>query len=139
MISTKLLVYCVAAGIVYLFIFSWLWELFGKKIEAFRGFPAELIEPSGPAWFMMNLAMETLLYVVIPAIAYSYFYILLPLSGVRTGMAGALFAFTLGAVPALVGLLVRTRLPILMFSYLLLGILLKLSGALIIIGYLYQL
>ncbi|MGH8014774.1 MAG: hypothetical protein ACREBV_01125, partial [Candidatus Zixiibacteriota bacterium] len=74
----------------------------------------------------------------IPSIAYSYFYIMLPLSGVRTGLAGALFAFTLGAVPALVGLLVRTRLPVLAFSFLLLAILLKLAGSMIIIGYLYQ-
>ena len=64
---------------------------------------------------------------------------MLPLSGIRTGVAGELFAFTLGALPAIVGLLTRTRLPALLFSYLLFGVLLKLAGCLAIIGYLYQL
>jgi len=139
MISTELLLYCIGAGAAYLFLISLLLEFLGKKLNVIRGFPAELIESTGGLWFLMNFTMELLLFVVIPSIAYGYFYVLLPLSGVRTGIAGALFSFTLGAVPALVGLLVRTRLPVLMFSYLLLGILLKLAGAMIIIGYLYQL
>ncbi len=139
MISTKLLIYCILGGAVYLFLISLLLEFFGKKINAFRGIPAEFAETGGGLWFTMNYAMELLLYVVIPSIAYSYFYILLPLSGVRTAIAGALFAFTLGAVPALTTLLNRTRLPVLMFTYLLLTVLLKLTGSLLIIGYLYQL
>ncbi len=101
--------------------------------------PAEFIESGGALWFTMNYTMELLLYVLIPSIAYSYFYILLPLSGIRTALAGALFAFTLGAVPALTSLLNRSQLPVLAFAYLLLTILLKLTGALLIIGYLYQL
>jgi hypothetical protein len=139
MISTELLLYCIGAGAVYLFLISLLLEFLGKKLNVFRGFPAELIEATSAPWFIMNFTLEILLFVVIPSIAYSYFYMLLPLSGIRTGLAGALFSFALGAVPALVGLLVRTRLPVLMFSYLLLGILLKLAGAMILIGYLYQL
>jgi len=139
MISTQLLLYCVAAGAVYLLLISIVLEFISKRLKVFQGFPAEIVEPTGGLWFGMNYALELLLFVVIPSVAYSYFYILLPLSGVRTGIAGALFAFTLGAVPALVGLLVRTRLPVFTFSYMLLGILLKLAGSLIIIGYLYQL
>ena len=139
MISTELILYCIVAGAVYLFVISLLFEYAGKKMNIYRGIPAEIVEPIGKTWFMMNFAMELLLYVVIPALVYSYFYIMLPLSGIRTGVAGALFAFTLGAVPAIVGLLTRTRLPALLFSYLLFGILLKLAGCLVIIGYLYQL
>jgi len=139
MISTKLLIYCMLTGAVYLFLISLLLEFFGKRINAFRGIPREFAESGGSFWFTMNLTMELLLYVVIPSIAYSYFYILLPLSGIRTAVAGALFAFTLGAVPALMSLLNRTRLPVLMFAYLLLTMLLKLTGSLLIIGYLYQL
>ncbi len=139
MISTELLLYCVAAGAAYLFMISLLWEYAGKKMNIYRGVPAGIIEQIDKTWFMMNFAMELLLYVVIPALVYSYFYIMLPLSGIRTGVAGALFAFTLGAVPAIVGLLTRIRLPALLFSYLLFGILLKLAGCLVIIGYLYQL
>ncbi|HEX2896866.1 MAG TPA: hypothetical protein VHP63_02310 [candidate division Zixibacteria bacterium] len=139
MISGSLLFYCIAVAAVYLFLVSLLLEFLGKKFDVFKGFPPELIENTGAFWFLMNFTMEMLLFVVIPSMAYGYFYILLPLSGVRTGIAGALLAFALGAVPALVGLLVRTRLPVLMFSYLLFGILLKLAGAMIIIGYLYQL
>ncbi len=139
MISTKLLLYCIGSGAVYLLVFSVLWELVGKRMKVYRDIPPEIVEPIGVSWFAMNFAMELLLYVAIPSLVYSYFYMMLPLSGIRTGIAGALFAFTLGAVPAIVGLLTRTRLPALMFSYLLLGILLKLTGTLIIIGYLYQL
>ena len=139
MISTKLLLYCIGAGAVYLLIFSVLWEFIGKWMKVYRGVPSEIIETINVSWFAMNFAMEVLLYVVIPSLAYSYFYMMLPLSGIRTGIAAALFAFTLGAVPVIVGLLARTRLPALMFSYFLLGILLKLTGTLIIIGYLYQL
>ena len=139
MISTELLLYCILVGAVYLFLMSLLLEFIGKRINAFRGIPKDFAESGGSFWFSMNLTMELLLYVVIPSIAYSYFYVLLPLSGVRTAMAGSLFAFTLGAVPALMSLMNRTRLPILMFTYLLLSALLKLTGSLLIIGYLYQL
>lgn len=139
MISTKLLLYCIAAGAGYLLVISLLLELISKGLKVTRGMPEEMIETTGVFWFFLNYLMEILLYVVIPSIAYSYFYIILPLSGIRTGIAGALFAFALGAVPALVSLLVRTRLPILLFSYSLLGVLLKLGGVMIIIGYLYQL
>lgn len=139
MISTELLLYCIGAAGAYLFVLSVIWEYAGTKMNINRGIPAEILEPISKAWFMMNFVMELLLYVVIPALVYSYFYIMLPLSGIRTGVAGALFAFTLGAVPAIVGLLTRTRLPALLFSYLLFGVLLKLAGCLVIIGYLYQL
>jgi hypothetical protein len=118
---------------------SLLLEFIGKRINAFRSMPQEFAESGGSFWFTMNLTIELFLYVVIPSIAYSYFYILLPLSGVRTAVAGSLFAFTLGAVPAMMSLMNRTRLPILMFAYLLLTMLLKLTGSLLIIGYLYQL
>ena len=139
MISTRLLIYCIGTGAVYLFLISMLLEFFGKRINAFRGLPGGFAEAGSTLWFTMNFAMETLLYVLIPSIAYSYFYILLPLSGIRTAVAGALFAFTLGAVPALTSLLNRSQLPVLTFAYLLLTILLKLTGSLLIIGYLYQL
>ena len=139
MISTELLLYCIGAAGAYLFVISLVWEYAGIKLNINRGMPVEMLEPTGKAWFMTNFLMELLLYVVIPSLVYSYFYIMLPLSGIRTGVAGALFAFTLGALPAIVGLLTRTRLPALLFSYLLFGVLLKLVGCLVIIGYLYQL
>ena len=139
MISTELLLYCIGAAGAYLFVISLVWEYAGIKLNINRGMPVEMLEPTGKAWVMMNFLMGLLLYVVIPSLVYSYFYIMLPLSGIRTGVAGALFAFTLGALPAIVGLLTRTRLPALLFSYLLFGVLLKLAGCLVIIGYLYQL
>ena len=139
MISTELLLYCIGAAGAYLLVISLVWEYAGMKMQIHRGVPVEVLEPTDKAWFMMNFVMELLLYVVIPTLVYSYFYIMLPLSGIRTGVAGALFAFTLGAVPAIVGLMTRIRLPALLFSYLLFGVLLKLAGCLVIIGYLYQL
>ena len=139
MISTELLLYCIGAAGAYLFVISLVWEYAGIKLNINRGMPVEMLGPNGKALFMTNFLMWLLLFVVLPLLVYSYFYIMLPLSGIRTGVAGALFALTLGALPAIVGLLTRTRLPALLFSYLLFRVLLKLAGCLVIIGYLYQL
>jgi len=138
-ISLELMLYCFAAGGAYLLLVSFLLEMIGRALKISRGIPAELLESPGWTWFAINYIMELLFFVFIPTMAYSFLYLILPLSGVRAGMAGALFAFTLGVVPALMGLAVRFKLSMPYLLYFLLGLLLKLAGALIIIGYLYTL
>jgi hypothetical protein len=71
--------------------------------------------------------------------AYSFFYFLIPLSGVRAGMAAALMAFGLGAVPTVMSISLRLRLPAPYLLYILLSVLIKLAGSLTIIAYLYSL
>ena len=139
MISLELMLYCLVAGGVYLLFLSFLLEMIGRGLKISRGIPAELLESPGWTWFVINYIMELLFFVFIPTMAYSFLYLILPLSGVRAGMAGALFAFTLGVVPALMGLAVRFKLSMPYLLYFLLGLLLKLAGAMTIIGYLYSL
>jgi len=139
MISVDLMIYCILAGGLYLLVLSAVLELVGRKLKVARGLPAELLEPVGWSWFALSYAMESLFFVIVPTFVYSFFYLIVPLSGIRAGMAAALFAFTLGVIPALMGLSIRVKLPMLYLLYFLLGLLLKLSGAMIIIGYLYSL
>jgi hypothetical protein len=138
-ISFELILYCLIAGGVYLLLISFLLEMIGRVLKTSRGIPAELLESTGWTWFAISYIMEFLFFVFIPTFAYGFLYLILPLSGIRAGMAGALFAFTLGVVPALMGLAVRLKLSMLYLLYFLLGLLLKLAGALTIIGYLYSL
>ena len=139
MISTQLLLYSLAAGGVYLLITGLLLEFVGRRLKVIRGIPEELVENGGWFGLITNLALEFLFFVLIPTMAYAFFYALIPLTGVRAGMAAALFAFTLGAAPALIGLGMRIRLPMIYLLYLLLSLLIKLGGCLAIIGYLYDL
>jgi len=138
-ISTKLILYCLVISGAYLLLISLLLEMTGRILKISRGIPHELIESTGWLWFATNYAVEFLFFVFIPTLAYSYLYVILPLSGIRAGMAGALFAFVLGAVPTLMGLAMRIKFSMPYLLYFLLCLLLKLSGAMVIIGYLYSL
>lgn len=139
MMSFELMVYCLVVGGVYLLLISFLLEMAGRGLNISRGIPSELLESAGWTWFAINYIMELLFFVFIPTLAYSFLYLILPLSGLRAGVAGALFAFTLGAAPALMGLAVRLKLSMPYILYFLFGLLLKLGGAMTIIGYLYSL
>jgi hypothetical protein len=139
MISFEMMLYCLVVGGAYLLLISILLEMIGRALNISRGIPADLLESPGWTWFAINYIMEILFFVFIPTLAYSFLYLILPLSGLRAGIAGALFAFTLGVVPALMGLAVRLRLSMPYLLYFLLGLLLKLGGTLTIIGYLYSL
>ncbi len=139
MISMKLTLYCLVAGGAYLLLISFLLEVIGRGLRISRGIPTDLLENVGWPWFALNYSMEFLFFVFIPTLAYSSFYLILPLSGIRAGMAGALFAFTLGIVPALMGLAMRLKFSMPYLLYFLLGLLLKLGGAMTIIAYIYAL
>ncbi|MEW6051803.1 MAG: hypothetical protein AB1644_12190 [Candidatus Zixiibacteriota bacterium] len=138
-ISYKLLLYCVVSGGLYLLVLSLLLDLVERKLRLTAGIPVSMLEADGLIWSLMNFFMESLFYVVIPAIAYSFFYAILPLSGIKAGMASALFAFVLGAAPALMRMSVRVKLPMPYLLFIMLSHLLKLGGTLSIIAYLYAL
>jgi hypothetical protein len=139
MIDVTLMVYCLIAGGVYLLVFTLVHEWVGSRLKLARGIPRELLEPVGPAAFVVQFVMEGLFFVAIPTMAYGFFTIVLPLAGIRPALAVALVGFTLGAVPALMGLSLRMKLWMPYLLYYLLGLLLKLGGCLAIIGYLYTL
>jgi hypothetical protein len=139
MVSTKLLIYCLLAAAGYLLVISIVLEGLGRKLKLDAGVPESLVEPFGWSWFIMNFMMEGLFFVAIPTLAFAFFYFILPLTGVRAGMAAALFSFTLGAAPILMGLSVRIKLPMPFLLFLLLSSLVKVSGTLSIIAYLYSL
>jgi hypothetical protein len=139
MISFELLLYCVLIGAGYLLALSLLLDLLERKLRLATGIPKELLESDGWIWTFMNFFMESLFYVVVPAVAFSFFYAILPVSGAKGGIGCALFAFVLGTVPLGMRLSVRVKLPMAYLLFALLSHLLKLAGTLAIIGYLYSL
>lgn len=139
MLSYELLLYAMAAGGGYLLVVSVILELIERKLALTRTLPDQLVESDGWAWWGINFIMELLFYVGIPLVAYAFFYFALPFSGIRAGVAGALFAFTIGAAPLVLGLSVRIKLPMPFLLFQLLGYLVKISGTLSIIAWLYSL
>ncbi|MEW5995320.1 MAG: hypothetical protein AB1744_13140 [Candidatus Zixiibacteriota bacterium] len=139
MISTKLLLSCLAAGGAYLLVSSLVLEVVGRALKITRGLPGELTIGSGWTAIALQLAFEFFFFVAIPTLAYAFFYFLLPLVGIRAGLAAALFAFSTGAVPALVGLGLRLNFSMLYLLFALFSLLVKLGGCLSLIGYLYYL
>ena len=139
MISIELMLYSVVCAGAYLLILSFLLDFIERRLKLTDALPPEMVESTGVTWTLANFVMELLFFVAIPTIAYSFFYYLLPFYGVRAGLASGLFAFALGAVPVMIGLSVRIKLPMPYMLYLLFSTLLKLVGCLAIIGYLYTL
>ena len=139
MISFALLLYCFASAGVYLLIVSLFYEWLGRKIKIERYVPQEMRETMNMSWYVMNYMMDFLFFVAIPTFAFSFFQMAFPLSGVRIGVMVALLSFTLGMLPAFMGLSVRVKMPLPFLLYMLSGLFVKLSGTVIIIGYLYSL
>ncbi len=139
LISGELLLYCLVIGSIYLLASTIILESVGKLLKVNKRLPSELVEQTNLGWYVVNFLMEALFFVAIPTLAYSFAYVIMPLSGVRSGMAAALFAFTLGALPIAMSISVRIRLPMPFLMFQLLNHLIKLGGALALIGYLYSL
>ena len=139
MVSFELLLYCVLLGSGYLLALSLILDLLERRLHVTAGIPKEILESDGWIWTFMNFFMEALFYVVVPAIAFGFFYAILPVSGAKGGVGCALFAFVLGTVPLGMRLAVRIKLPMQYLLFALLSHLLKLAGTLAIIGYLYSL
>lgn len=139
MINTTLLLYCFAGGGIALLLLSLLMEFISSKLKLLNGIPKEMLEESTPSWFILNYLMEFLFYVVIPSVGYSFFYLMLPFEGLRVGLAAALFALIMGAVPLVMVLSVRVKLPMAYLTFLLLSYFFKLIASMTVIGYLYSL
>ncbi|HWR83899.1 MAG TPA: hypothetical protein VN285_11415 [Candidatus Deferrimicrobium sp.] len=140
MISSELMAYCIVAGGLYLLVVSLLLEVVGRALNISRCVPKELLETAhGVSTFAMCYLVEFVFFVVIPTLGYGLLYAIIPLWGVRAGIAVALPAFLLGAVPALIGLSLRLKLPMPYLLFFLLGLLVKLGGALSVIAYVYAL
>ena len=139
MISLPLLLYSLFCAGAWLLVVSVIFELIERKLHLTHGIPEEMLESTSWVWWGVNFLMETMFYVAIPTIAYAFFYFSLPFEGTRAGMAAVLYAFTIGAAPALMGLSVRVKLPMSFVLFLLLSYLVKIGGTLIIIAYLYSL
>jgi len=139
MMSLALLFYCLVCAGAYLLVLSLLLDFIEHKMKLAHQIPSQMVELAGLGASLVNFVMEFLFFVAIPTIVYSFFYFLVPLSGVKAGLAAALFAFVLGSAPAIMGLSVRIKLPMPYLSYMMLSLLLKLGGSLTIIAYLYNL
>lgn len=139
MISNSLVLYCFLAAGIYLLLISFLLESTGKLLKVAKDVPSVILEESGLAWFTIYYIMEFLFYVVIPTLGYSFLYVILPFEGIKAAMAAVLFALTLGAVPVIMGLSVRLKLPMVYLLYFLLSYFVKIGGSLVIIAYLYNL
>jgi len=139
MISYQLILYCFLLSGAYLVLMSLLLEWIGRKLRVWEGIPPDCREEFTAGWFGVNLFMEFLFYCVVPTFAYSFLYLVFPLTGIRTALGGALVAFTLGAVPSIMSLSMHSRLPMPMLLFGLLSQLIKLGGCMAIIGYLHSL
>jgi len=139
MISYELILYCILSAGVFLLVVSILTDWLTKKFNLLASVPETMKEKTDMAGFGVNFLMELLFMAVIPTLGYSFFYLIIPMAGVRGGLAVALIAFSLGVVPILMILSLRIRLPMLYLLFLMLTQIIKLGGALAIIGYLYSL
>ncbi len=139
MVSYRLLLSCLVVGTAYLAAISFALDALERKLRLTADIPASLLEQDGLTSTIVSLLMETLFYVVIPALGYSFFYLVIPFSGIRAGFAGALLALVIGSAPVVMRLSVRLKLPLSYLLYLVLSHFLKLAGTLALIGYLYAL
>ncbi len=139
MVSFELLMYCAVIGGIYLLVISLLFDFLERRLKLTAGIPKEMLEEEGCLWTGMNFFMEVLFYVIIPSVAYSFFYLILPLSGAKAGLGAALFAFILGAAPVGMRLSVRIKLPMSYILFIMLSHIVKLGGSLAIIAHLYTL
>ncbi|HOP07696.1 MAG TPA: hypothetical protein PLF13_10440 [candidate division Zixibacteria bacterium] len=139
MISHALLIYCLVVGGIYLLAVSILMEIIGSLMKVKRGIPAELLEKDDFGTRLTCFLIDYVFIVAIPTLAFAVLFTVLPLTGVRSGLAAALFAFTLGSAPPVILLSIKLRLYMPYLLFVLLSHLIKLAGSLAIIGYLYYL
>jgi len=137
--SLQLALWCLTAGAVWLIASTLALNLLGDRLKVARAIPSELKEPANWGWHVLNFVMEFLFFVAIPTAGFSLFGLFLPFAGIRAGVAVALVAFALGAMPAIVGLSVRLNLAMPYLLFWLFTLLVKLMGALILIGWLHSL
>jgi hypothetical protein len=135
----ELIGYCLLVAGGYLLAISLLSDLIERKAGLYKTIPESLRERYDWVGFIINYLMEVMFFVVIPTVGFAYFYLMMPLAGIRAGMMVALVALLLGAVPVVMVMSVRMKLPMPYLLFTLLSQFVKLAGSLIIVGYLYSL
>lgn len=138
MMSQQLVIYSILLGGICLAALTLLAETLGKHLKVTRGIPDDMIEPTGLVWLGLYFIIEFLFLVVVPSVSFSFFHVILPLTGIRTGLIIALCAFTLGAAPLLMNISLRIKLPLPYLLYQLLVQLIKLGAIMGLIGYLHS-
>ncbi len=137
-LTFELLIYCIVLGGLYLLVFDLIWNMLERIVPIFQGFPKELIEPRSGSLFLYVWLAELIFFVFVPAVIYNWFFSVLPLSGIKGGLSVAMFVFVIGIAPFAMIVLFRIKLPAVFILYHTLGILLKITGTIAIIGHLYS-
>ena len=139
MITFRLLFYSMISGLIYLIIIDTIWHKLEDKVPVLVNFPKELIDTGNLSWFISNLIIEFIFFVMMPTVIYDWFYTVLPFWGIRGGIAVALYVFMLGMVPFAILIIFRIKIPALFVLFYLAGLLVKVLGCMAIIGFLYSL
>jgi hypothetical protein len=139
MINERLLLAALLWAGLALLIFELLWYFLEKRLALLKKLPPQIIEDTGVGFFISKYIMQLAFLVVVPTVAYSWFYVLVPFYGVRAGVSMAIFLFVLGIVPFAVTILMRIKLPLSFMLFQLSGYLLKIILVYGIIAYLYTL
>jgi len=134
-----LILYCIVAGGLYILLVGLLWSFLERIVPTFTDFPQELVEKKTFSWYFSNFIVEFIFFVLMPSVIYGWFYSVLPISGVRGGVAVGLYLFFFGMIPLSMLILFRVRVPAVYILYQLAGLFFKVVGAAAIIGYLYNL
>ena len=137
MINQRLLLTALLWGGAALFIFELIWYQIERRLKLLKHLPGQIVEETGPGFFVSKFVMQLAFLVVVPTVAYSWFYVLVPFYGVRAGIALAILVFVLGIVPFAVTVLMRIKLPLSFMLFQMAGFLLKLIIVYGIIAYLY--
>ncbi|MDD4052890.1 MAG: hypothetical protein PHR28_13470 [candidate division Zixibacteria bacterium] len=137
MISIKLFLACLVAGGAALFAIESIWYILEKKLDLTAKLPAEMVEAMGSGYFLSRLVSQFAFLVALPAVIYSWAYVLIPFYGVRAGMVLALYLFIMGIIPFSSVFLMRIKLPLAYTLFQLAGYLVKLIVIYGIIAYLY--
>ncbi len=137
MISLPLLMACLLWAGAALLGFELIWYYLEKKLNLLAKIPDEFKEATGSGYFFSRFLMNLAFLVVMPSVVYSWFYVLVPFYGVRSGVALAMLVFMLGIVPFSATLIFQIRLPLSFTLFQLAGHLLKLLIVYGIIAYLY--
>lgn len=139
MINERLLLAALLWAGLALLIFELLWYLLEKRLTLLRKLPPQIIEDTGIGFFISKYIVQLAFLVVVPTVAYSWFYVLVPFYGVRAGVSMAIFLFVLGIIPFAITILMRIKLPLSFMLFQLSGYLIKIIIVYGIIAYLYTL
>jgi hypothetical protein len=134
-----LLKYCLFFGALYLLIVDLVWNKLESFVPTAGNFPRNLFDSKDIGWFVSSFLIEFIFFVLIPAVVYDWYYMLVPLWGIRGGIFLGLFLFLFGMIPFAILLLFRIKIPSVFILYQLIGLLVKVAGCFAIIGYLYSL